>query len=186
MAGKNKDYISWDDYFMAMAFLSSLRSKDPSNQVGACIVTSDNKVLSVGYNGLTIGMDDDEFYWNSIGEQTGELDKIKDYFVVHAERNAILNYRGSLSDFEGATLYVTWFPCIECTKEIIQVGIKKVVYLRMYSKKELVKLSKTMLEAAGIEVVAYNPKEDFTREEIQKDTNNIQKIIKRYSVSKKN
>ncbi len=186
MPGKRKEYLTWDEYFMANAILISARSKDPSNQVGACIVTRDNKVLSVGYNGLTSGMNDDEFYWNSIGEKTGELDKIKDYFVVHAERNAILNYRGSLADFEGSTLYVTWFPCVECTKEIIQVGIKKIIYLRMYSKIELVKLSLQMLDKAGVEVVAYNDIKDFTREEIQKDTNNIQKIIKRYSVYKKN
>ena len=184
MPGKRSEYLSWDEYFMANAIIVSARSKDPSHQVGACIVTDDNKVLSVGYNGLTNGMSDDEFYWNSIGEKTGELDKIKDYFVVHAERNAILNYRGSLSDFKGSTLYVTWFPCVECTKEIIQVGIKKIIYLRMYSKKELVSLSMKMLEKAGIEVVAFNPDKTFENKEIQKDTNNIQKIIKKYSVPK--
>ena len=155
MSDKRENYLSWDEYFMMNALLISARSKDPHNRVGACIVNSDNKVLSVGYNGLPKGMNDDTFDWASSGEITGIKKDVKDYYVVHAERNAILNYRGSLDDLKGSTLYVTWFPCTECTKEIIQVGIKKVVYLRMYSKKELVDISKIMLNHAGVEVVCY-------------------------------
>lgn len=181
MPGKREEYLSWEEYFMGSAILASTRSKDPSTQVGACIVNKDNKILSIGYNGLTRNMNDDEFYWNSIGEKTGELEKNKDYFVVHAERNAILNYRGNQQELAGSTLYVTLYPCLECTKEIIQVGIKKVIYLRMYSKKELVKLSKMMFEIAGVEVVAYNQSKDFTKEEVNEGMNNIQKILKRYS-----
>ena len=126
-------------------------------------------------------MNDNTFDWNSTGEKTGIKENIKDYYVVHAERNAILNYRGNMSDLEGATLYVTWFPCNECTKEIIQVGIKKVVYLRMYSKKELVNISKKMFEAAGVEVVAYNQERDIEKEVVVDATKSIQKIIKRFS-----
>lgn len=181
MPGKREVSLSWEEFFMGTAVLASARSKDPSNQVGACIVNSNNKILSVGYNGLTKGMNDDTFHWDSIGEKTGEQDKIKDNFVVHAERNAILNYRGNLSDLEGAILYVTWFPCKECTKEIIQAGIKKVVYLRMFSKPEDVELSMVMLKVAGIEVVPYNTKREFTKEEVQETTNGIQKMLKRYS-----
>lgn len=181
MPGKREEYLSWDEFFMGNALLVSARSKDPSNQVGACIVNDEHKVLSVGYNGLTRGMNDDEFYWNSIGEQTNELDKVKDYFSVHAERNAILNYRGNMKDLEGATMYVTWSPCVECTKEIIQVGIKKVVYLRKYSKMELVSLSEIMFKKAGVEVVPYNADKIFGKEEIQNSTEAIQKIIKRFS-----
>ncbi len=181
MPGKREEYLSWDEFFMGNALLVSARSKDPSNQVGACIVNDEHKVLSVGYNGLTRGMNDDEFYWNSIGEQTHELDKVKDYFSVHAERNAILNYRGNMKDLEGATMYVTWSPCVECTKEIIQVGIKKVVYLRKYSKTELVSLSEIMFKKAGVEVVPYNADKIFGKEEIQNSTEAIQKIIKRFS-----
>lgn len=181
MPGKREEYLSWDEFFMGNALLVSARSKDPSNQVGACIVNDEHKVLSVGYNGLTRGMNDDEFYWNSIGEQTNELDKVKDYFSVHAERNAILNYRGNMKDLEGATMYVTWSPCVECTKEIIQVGIKKVVYLRKYSKTELVSLSEIMFKKAGVEVVPYNADKIFGKEEIQNSTEAIQKIIKRFS-----
>lgn len=181
MPGKRIDHLYWEEYFMGNALLISLRSKDPSTQVGACIVNDQNKVLSVGYNGLTKGMDDDEFYWNSIGEQTGEKDKIKNNFVVHAERNAVLNYRGNLQDLEESTLYVTWYPCLECTKEIIQVGIKKVVYLRMYSKLDDVELSKKMFEAAGVEVSAYNKNKDFTKSEVRESSEEIQKILKRFS-----
>lgn len=181
MPGKREEYLSWDEYFMGNAILISGRSKDPSTQVGACIINDDNKVLSVGYNGLTKGMDDDSFYWNSIGEVTGEIDKIKNNFVVHAERNAILNYRGNSEELVGSTLYVTLYPCIECTKEIIQAGIKKVVYLRMYSKSEQVELSKMMFDAAGVEVVAYNPKKDFSKDDVKTGVEGLQKILKRYS-----
>lgn len=181
MPGKKEGYLYWKEFFMGSAMLASSRSKDPNNQVGACIVNDANKILSIGYNGLTKGMDDSTFDWNSTGEKTGVKENIKDYYVVHAERNAILNYRGNMSDLEGATLYVTWFPCNECTKEIIQVGIKKVVYLRMYSKKDLVNISKKMFNAAGVEVVAYNQKKDIEKEDVVDATKSIQKIIKRFS-----
>ena len=127
-------------------------------------------------------MEDDKFDWNSTGEQTNILKNVKDYYVVHAERNAVLNYRGSMKDLEGKTLYVTWFPCTECTKEIIQVGIKKIVYLRMYSKKELIEISKIMLEAAGIEVVEYNPNREITREEMESIVKEIQNKFKRFTI----
>lgn len=178
MSDKRENYLSWDEYFMMNALLISARSKDPHNRVGACIVNSDNKVLSVGYNGLPKGMNDDTFDWASSGEKTGIKKNIKDYYVVHAERNAILNYRGSLDDLRGSTLYVTWFPCTECTKEIIQVGIKKVVYLRMYSKKELVDISKIMLNHAGVEVVCYGI-DDITKEEVERVTDDVLSLAKK-------
>ena len=127
---------------------------------------------------LERGMDDDLFDWSSPGEKTGIKKHIKDYYVVHAERNAILNYRGSLDDLKGSTLYVTWFPCTECTKEIIQVGIKKVVYLRMYSKKELVDISKIMLNHAGVEVVCYGI-DDITKEEVESVTDDVLSLAKK-------
>lgn len=182
MAGKREEYLSWEEYFMGVALLSSMRSKDPHNQIGACIVDEESKrILSIGYNGLPRYMDDDIFDWNSTGEQTNILKNIKDFYVVHAERNAVLNYRGSMKDLEGKTLYVTWFPCTECTKEIIQVGIKKIVYLRMYSKKEHIEISKIMLEAAGVEIVEYNPNREISREELQATTNQIQQKLKKFT-----
>lgn len=163
MPGKNEDYISWDEYFMTFALLSSLRSKDPSNQVGACIV-KDNRILAAGYNGATRGFPDDEFPWDSTGEQTNEVLKIKNTFVVHAEQNAIDNFRGDKKDLEGSTLYVTWFPCNECAKRIAQNGISKVIYLRMYSHPELVEATKMIFDYAKIEVEQY--KAGCNREEL--------------------
>jgi dCMP deaminase len=181
MSSKREDYLYWDEYFMGIALLASARSKDPHNRVGACIANDENKILSVGYNGLPRGMNDDNFDWLSTGEKTGIKKNIKDYYVVHAERNAILNSRGNVDDLKGSTLYVTWFPCTECTKEIIQAGIKKVVYLRMYSKKELVEISKIMLESAGVEVISYSELYDFSKEEIDDVTNNVIYELKKFS-----
>ena len=122
MAGKRSDYISWDEYFMAVAQLAGMRSKDPSTQVGSCIVSDEHKILSMGYNGLPIGCSDDDFPW----ERDGKPLMTKYPYVTHSELNAILNYRGG--SLEGATIYVTLFPCNECAKAIIQSGIRNVVY----------------------------------------------------------
>ena len=122
---KRKDYISWDEYFMAIAKLSAMRSKDPSTQVGACIVSNDNRILSIGYNGAPNGFSDERFPWGRDGEN---LDT-KYPYVCHAELNAILNYRGSKKDLENSKIYVDLFPCNECAKIIIQSGIKEVIYL---------------------------------------------------------
>ena len=150
MTGKRQDYISWDEYFMGVAFLSGMRSKDPSTQVGACIVSQDNKILSMGYNGFPIGCSDDEFSWDR--EKEG-LDS-KYYYSTHSELNAILNYRGG--SLEGAKLYVSLFPCNECAKAIIQAGIKTVVYdSDKYAQSVSVQASKRMLKAAGVKVYQY-------------------------------
>lgn len=161
MAGKNKDYISWDEYFMGVALLSSLRSKDPSNQVGACIVKN-HRILACGYNGATYGFSDDIFPWDSLGEKTGDILNIKNTFVVHAEQNAIDNFRGNKKELEDATLYVTWFPCNECAKRIVQNGIKKVVYARMYSDKKTIKATKRIFSYANVELVEYKDGADKT------------------------
>lgn len=150
MGGKRKDYISWDEYFMGVAVLSGMRSKDPGTQVGACIVSSDNKILSMGYNGFPKGCDDDEFPW----ERTGEPNETKYPFVTHSELNAILNYRGG--SLEGAKIYVTLFPCNECAKAIIQAGIRAIVYASdKYADTPAVLASKRMLRAAGVELIPY-------------------------------
>ena len=144
---QRKDYLSWDEYFMGIAKLTANRSKDPNTQVGACIVSKTNRILSVGYNGTPNGFDDIFFPWDRVGE---ELDT-KYPYVVHAERNAILNYRGSNNDFEGAKLYVDLFPCNECAKEIIQVGIKEVYYLEdKYKDTVSVIASKRLFDACGV------------------------------------
>ena len=141
------DNISWDEYFMGMAVLSSLRSKDPSTKVGAVIVSEDNKVVSIGYNGMPANLDETQLYWDKRG---GEGLESKYLYVCHAEFNAILNTQvgGSLKN---ARVYVTLFPCNECTKAIIQTGIKEVIYLDdKYADTTMVKASKKMLDLAKI------------------------------------
>ena len=142
---KRENYISWDEYFMGVALLAAMRSKDPSTQVGACIVGGDNRILSTGYNGFPSGCSDDEFPW----ERDGGFCDTKYPFVVHAELNAILNARGK--NLTGAKIYVALFPCNECAKAIIQSGIKEIIYLSdKYAETDGVKASKRMLNAAGV------------------------------------
>ena len=117
-------HISWNEYFMGIAQVVRARSKDPNTKVGACIV-KDNRILSTGYNGFPHGCSDEEYPWSKDDE---DVTKNKYFYVTHAELNAILNARQSV---EGATLYVTLFPCNECAKAIIQSGIKKVIYMRI-------------------------------------------------------
>ena len=153
MGGKRKDYISWDEYFMGVAILSGMRSKDPSTQVGACIVSQDNKILSMGYNGLPMGCSDDNFPWARKGEDPLEM---KYVYTVHSELNAILNYRGG--SLAGAKLYVSLFPCHECAKAIIQAGIKTVVYeCDKYADRPSAAASRKMLGAAGVCCRRYQP-----------------------------
>ena len=153
MSEKRKDYISWDEYFMGVATLAGMRSKDPNTQVGACIVSTDNKILSMGYNGLPVGCSDDEFPWRRKDADGNELET-KYPYTVHSELNAILNYRGG--SLEGARLYVTLFPCNECAKAIIQSGIKTVVYdSDKYADSETTIASKRMFDAAGVRYYQY-------------------------------
>ena len=152
MSDKRKDYINWDEYFMGVAKLAGLRSKDPNSQVGSCIVSPDNKILSIGYNGFPRGCSDDVFPWSREGD---ELDT-KYFYVTHSELNAILNYRGG--SLEGSKLYVTLFPCNECAKAIIQAGIRTIVYESdKYANDASTRASKRMLNAAGVRYYQYNP-----------------------------
>ncbi|MBR6233210.1 MAG: dCMP deaminase family protein [Erysipelotrichaceae bacterium] len=138
--------ISWEEYFMGLAHLSALRSKDPNTQVGACIIDKENKVVSIGYNGMPRGCDDQDFPW----QREGDFLNTKYAYVVHAELNAILN---SPRPVKGCTLYVSLFPCNECAKAIIQSGIKKVVYESdKYDGTEGNIASKKMLKEAGVEL----------------------------------
>lgn len=180
MLTKRKEYLTWEEYFMGQALIVSQRSKDPSTQVGACIASRENKQISIGYNGLTNGMDDDSFCWDSPGEKTNNIYTTKNPWVAHAELNAILNCHGT--NLEGTTIYVTLFPCNECAKAIIQAGIKKVVYLRMYDDRVKVRITKEMFDKAGVECVPYNPFKNFSKNEVQGAVNEIQKILKKFSV----
>lgn len=139
--------LTWDEYFMGLAHLSALRSKDPNTQVGAAIVDENHRVVSVGYNGFPTGVSDDEFPWS----REGDVLASKYAFVVHAELNAILNSQRSV---RGCTIYVSLFPCNECAKAIIQSGIKKIVYESdKYNGVDTNIASKRMLKAAGVELV---------------------------------
>lgn len=144
---KRENTLTWDEYFMGLAHLSALRSKDPNTQVGAAIVDENHRVVSVGYNGFPRGCDDDEFPW----DREGGMLVTKYAYVVHAELNAILN---SPRPVRGCTLYVSLFPCNECAKAIIQSGITKIVYESdKYAETEAIYASKRMLQAAGVELV---------------------------------
>lgn len=152
MMQKREDYISWDEYFMGVAVLSSMRSKDPNTQVGACIVSEDHKILSMGYNGFPKGCSDDEFPWTREGEPYDN----KYFYTTHSELNAILNYRGG--SLEGSRMYVTLFPCNECAKAIIQAGIRTVVYAdNKYAASPSVRASQRMFDAAGVRYYQYQP-----------------------------
>ena len=149
---KRTDYISWDEYFMGVSLLAAQRSKDSNSQVGACIVSPENKILSVGYNGMPIGCNDDDMPW----EREGDFLETKYPFVCHAELNAILN-QGSVN-LKGSRIYVSLFPCNECAKAIIQSGIKEVIYgENKYADTDAVKASVKMFELAGVKVTKYTP-----------------------------
>ena len=149
---KRQDYISWEEYFMGVAMLSAQRSKDSSTQVGACIVSRDRKILSVGYNGMPTGCSDDDMPW----EREGGLLDTKYAYVCHAELNAILNNDGR--SLKGTTIYVTLFPCNECAKAIIQCGITEIVYMEdKYAKEANYIAAKRMLDMAGVKYRQYQP-----------------------------
>lgn len=153
---KREGYISWDEYFMGVALLAAERSKDPSTQVGACIVDADNRIVSTGYNGFPYGCSDDEYPWSREG---GDAADTKYGYVVHAELNAILNARGR--NVAGTRLYVALFPCNECAKAIIQAGIREVVYLSdKYGTTPMTLISKRMLASAGVKLRQLVPEKD--------------------------
>ena len=146
MSEKREDYINWDEYFIGVAKLSAKRSKDPNTQVGACIVSEDNKILSMGYNGFPWGKD----------LEISDPYNAKYLYSTHSELNAILNYRGG--SLEGSKIYVTLFPCNECAKAIIQAGIKTIIYEDdKYADSPSVRASKRMLNAAGVRYYEYQP-----------------------------
>ena len=141
------NYLTWDEYFMGIAKLSSLRSKDPSTQVGACIVSNDNRILSIGYNGAPNGFCDDDFPWDREGDPL----TTKYLYVCHGELNAILNFRGNKRDLERSRIYVALFPCNECAKAIIQSGIKEVIYLSDKYHDEINMIaSRKLFDACGV------------------------------------
>ncbi|CAH1267627.1 DCTD [Branchiostoma lanceolatum] len=151
---KRSDYLEWDEYFMAVAFLSAQRSKDPSSQVGACIVNSEKKIVGIGYNGMPNGCSDDKLPWSRTAED--RLDT-KYPYVCHAELNAILNKNSS--DVKGCTMYVALFPCNECAKLVIQSGIREIVFMSdKYRHTPEMTASRRLLDLAGVKYTQFVPK----------------------------
>jgi dCMP deaminase len=153
MAAKRTDYISWEEYFMAIAELSAKRSKDPSTQVGACIVNSNKRIIGIGYNGFPIGCSDDQLPW----ERDGEFLDTKYPYVCHAEMNAITN-ASNKPELDGASMYVSLFPCNECAKLIVQVGIREVVYLSdKYHDEPVFVAARRIFDMAGVQYRQLSP-----------------------------
>ena len=146
MKTKRTDYISWEEYFMAIAQLSAKRSKDPSTQVGACIVNTKKRIIGVGYNGFPIGCSDDELPW----DREGEFLDTKYPFVCHAEMNAITN-ASNKPELANATMYTSLFPCNECAKLIVQSGIREVVFLSdKYNGDPIFVAARKIFDMAGV------------------------------------
>lgn len=161
---KKQEHIDWDEYFMAVAVLAPKRSKDPSTQVGACIVNQQNKILSTGYNGFPIGCSDDDFPWT----KEGDFIDTKYAYVCHAELNAILNNPGTI--FQNCRIYVSLFPCNECAKAIIQSGIKEVIYLSdKHAQEPYMQASRRMLRAAGVKLTKLQPQHQRLTLVLQED-----------------
>ncbi len=155
MTGKRTDYLSWDEYFMAVALLSGQRSKDPSTQVGACVANPQNKIVGVGYNGFPLGCSDDDLPW----DRDGAFLDTKYPYVCHAELNAVLN--SITFDLRDCRIYVALFPCNECTKVIIQSRIQEIIYLSdKYKDTDSVKASKIMLEKSNTKYRQFTPDRD--------------------------
>ena len=149
---KREGVLSWDAYFMGIAILSGKRSKDPSTQVGACIVNEEHRIVSIGYNGLPAGCSDDDFPWDKEGAY---LDT-KYPYVCHAELNAILN--ADMRRVRGCTVYTTLFPCNECVKALLQAGLRKIVYLTdIHHDQDAFVAARRLLDAAGVAYVPYEP-----------------------------
>ena len=185
IGNERKDNIlSIEDMCMACAKAVSMRSKDPSTQVGACIVGQDNRILSLGYNGAPNGWNDSEFPW---GKDHAEIAKKyeKYSYVIHAEMNAIINYKGYLMGLEGSTIYVTLFPCSNCAKLIVQSGIKKVIYdSDKYKDSEDTKAAKILFDNCGVECVQYNS--ELSKMEIPLENEKPIKMVRKSEVPLKN
>ncbi|KAK9509918.1 hypothetical protein O3M35_004805 [Rhynocoris fuscipes] len=167
-----KDYLKWNDYFMALAFLAAQRSKDPCTQVGACIVNSDNRIVGMGYNGMPTGCDDNEFPW---GKSDSNINH-KSFYVCHAEMNAVLNKNSY--DLKNCRIYVGLFPCNECAKVIIQSGIREVIYLSDRKAHKLsTQASKRMFDASGVKYWQYTPEKSKIVIDFSQDMNSSNQII---------
>lgn len=132
--------VSIDEMYLKMAAVISERSYCNRKQVG-CVIVKDNMIVSDGYNGTPTGFE------NVCEDENGDTHK----YVLHAEANALTKLAKSTNSSKDATLYVTMSPCYECSKLIIQTGIKRVVFNELYRIDDGLKL----LKKAGIEVIHF-------------------------------
>jgi dCMP deaminase len=143
-----RDKISWDEYAMGLISPIAIRSEDPHTKVGAVILDKDGRIVGTGYNSLPRGLSQKDF----------PLTRPEKYsHIVHAELNAILF--SDSSRLEGSTLYVSFLPCCECAKCIVQVGISKVIYGTEYISKDSKSnqdIGTKMMQKAGIKVEQYS------------------------------
>lgn len=116
--------VDWDCYFISEAYLAAIKSKDPSTQVGAVIVGPDREIRSKGYNGPCRGEDDDN--------PALYVRPLKYAVCEHAERNAVFNAARIGVSTKGCTIYVTFHPCADCARAIVQSGIAEVVLHREF------------------------------------------------------
>jgi len=151
----------WNLFFINMCLQVSRKSKDRSTKLGAVIVGDDNVVLSLGYNSFVRGLnDEDEEYHDR---------PMKYYVTEHAERNAIYNAAKEGIRLKGSTLYLPFFPtpCADCTRAIIQSGVKKIIgtNIKFTGKgehwEENLKVSEMMLDSVGIHRVSIEVSEDY-------------------------
>jgi len=149
-------HLNYSQYFMGVAMLSSKRSKDPSTQVGAVIVTPDNRIIGAGWNGMPNVADNDKsFPW---GKDSPNPVENKYMYVVHAEPNAICHASESV---RGCTMYLTWFPCAECAKSIVQSGISKIVYLHKHTTdryQDSMEAARRIFDSCGVTYKKYSEK----------------------------
>lgn len=154
---KRKEVIGWDACFLGLAAIESFRSKDPSTQNGVCVIDPENLTpLVVGYNGFVRGCSDDEFPWAREAENKNDT---KYPYVEHAERNAIYFAAKKGIALDGAHMYIYsekgYYSCDECTRAIIQSGIKRVVMgfaIDTSTDKYDWTATKRMYKASGVEL----------------------------------
>ena len=174
-----KGNLTKDEINMMHAIVAGLNSKDPSTQVGACIVNNDNIVLSLGCNNNPKEWDKIDFPWENNIEKIG-IENTKYPYIIHAEVNTIKNYKGFLKDLEGSTMYVTLFPCLPCAREIVTSGIKKLIYIDVRDNVPEYKMTRIFLNKCGVECIKFNElkEKELKGIDIDLNTNNVKELIK--------
>ena len=173
-----KGNLSKDEINMMHAIIAGLNSKDPSTQVGACIVDKDNNILSLGCNNNPKGWNKNDFPWGN-DTKLGE-ENTKYPYIIHAEVNTIKNYKGLTKDLEGATMYVTLFPCLPCAREIVTSGIKKLIYIDARDNVPEYKMARILLNKCGVECIKFDElkEKELKGIDINLNTNNVKELIK--------